>query len=71
MSAINIALGKSKWAQAEYLDARARAFYEAASAAEAIEAKEEATKWRVAGADAASQAVHLFSEAKSLGFFGA
>lgn len=70
MTNLNVALGKAKWAQAEYLSARANAFRVASDAADAIEAADQANEWRNTAAELQGQSVHLFSEAKALGYYG-
>lgn len=62
--------GKSLWFEGEYKSSLAQKYREAAAATEEVDEKEMAEELRKKASEAEYAAVHMFSSAKALGFFG-
>jgi len=70
MSRIDVAKGKAKWTEAEYLALFAAAYRVAINAAREIDQQKIADDWEMDWREIETASVRTFAEAKALGYFG-
>lgn len=70
MIGVDLAKGKARWAEAEYLTALATAYRTAIDAAREIDQKKVAEEWEVDWREIETASVRAYAEAKTLGCFG-